>query len=494
MARALLSKTRYIDGLQCPKLLWHAYNARDKIPPPDESTRALFEQGHEVGRYARMLFPDGILVEGAREYARILERSAALLPERRPLFEAAFSSAGLYSRADILVPASDGAWDIVEVKSSTRVKDIHCHDLAFQRHCYEGAGVRIARCYLAYINNRYLRKGPIEPAKLFRQDDMTERAVAYGGNIEARIEEMERVIARETSPDVRIGPHCDNPYSCPLKPVCWAFLPERNVATFYELKNTTVFALIDRGIHRIADVPEGTPLSHHQEIQRDCCRTGLPHVNTEGIAGFLKTLVFPLYFLDFETLSSAIPRYDDTHPFMQLPFQFSLHVWASPDTEPVHHAFLADGTVDPRSAVLRALENLIGREGSIIGYNVPFEAARIRECVDEFPDYAPWFAGLRHRFVDLLAPFKAFYYYHPAQDGSASIKDVLPPLTGHSYDDMEIADGGVACAEYARVTYGGVPAAERERVYAALRRYCELDTLGMVEIVKSFRALVEKDQ
>jgi hypothetical protein len=86
---------------------------------------------------------------------------------------------------------------------------------------------------------------------------------------------------------------------------------------------------------------------------------------------------------------------------------------------------------------------------------------------------------------DLIVPFRKFYYYHPDQHGSASLKKVLPALIGKTYEGMAIAEGGQASAEYARVTYqAGVDRMDREKVYADLEAYCGQDTRAMADILK----------
>jgi len=491
MKKPLITKSRYLDGLKCTKFLWYKCNARDKIPPDDAGAQARFGQGREVEPYAHQLFPDGIAVEGTTELAKIAAKSQSLLVERKPLIEAGFIYRDVYARADILSPAARGKWDIIEIKSAASIKNDNYHDLALQRFCYEGAGVPISRCNMMYINNKYVRQGPIEPKKLFCRDDVTETVNKCAGGIEERLRAMRRIIELKKCPEVKIGPQCSAPHDCPMISVCWAFLPKKNVATFCGMRKKKVFTLIDRGIYHINDVPADVSLSHKQHIQRECCKAGKPHVNVPGIVDFLSRLKFPLYFLDFETLSSAIPRYDNTMPFKNIPFQFSLHIWESPDTEPIHHEHLADGIADPRPEILNKLRTLLGNRGSIVCYNVAFEKARLKECATAIPEYQKWFDSLKCRFVDLYAPFRAFDYYNSAQDGSASIKEVLPVLTDKSYTGMEIAGGGAAASEYARVTFGDVTAAERQRVRNALERYCELDTIGMVDIVKALMVLTK---
>lgn len=94
----VLSKSKYLWGLQCPKLLWHVYNAKHLIPGPDALQQAVFDHGHEVGALARQLFPDGVEIAGASDdFDAILAESKKAVRERRSLYEAAFTINGGYA-------------------------------------------------------------------------------------------------------------------------------------------------------------------------------------------------------------------------------------------------------------------------------------------------------------------------------------------------------------------------------------------------------------
>ena len=220
-------------------------------------------------------------------------------------------------------------------------------------------------------------------------------------------------------------------------------------------------------------------------IQWKTLLTGEPHVDHTEIAAFLKTISFPLHLMDFETFATAIPLFDNTAPYMQVPFQFSLHVVADLAAPPTHVAFLAEGKEDPRPAFLKRLKESLGDHGSVLVFNQSFEIGRLRECAAYFPEYAEWVNGVAARIIDLLAPFRSFHYYHPRQHGSASIKAVLPALTGKSYADLAIAEGGTASREFLRMTFTDVTDDERRRVRRALEEYCGLDTQGMLDVVRA---------
>jgi hypothetical protein len=247
--------------------------------------------------------------------------------------------------------------------------------------------------------------------------------------------------------------------------------------------------LFGDGIIRLSDIPDHVDLTDRQAIQRKVALTGQPHIDRKALASFLKLLKYPVGYLDFETFNTAIPLFDGLRPYQQVPFQFSLHRQPAPGTRPEHHTFLADGRGDPRPEFLNRLRDCIGDKGSVVVYNAKFEKGVLDRLANTFPKHAGWIDGVKARIIDLLEPFQSFDYYDPKQHGTASIKAVLPVLTGRSYADLEIQEGGQASLEYLRVHFGEVPEAERRKVREQLERYCGQDTEGMVWIVDALRRL-----
>ena len=243
-----------------------------------------------------------------------------------------------------------------------------------------------------------------------------------------------------------------------------------------------------RGVLRLADIPEDYPLSDKQAIQRATAISGQPHIKQIQIQTFLNNLRYPLHFLDFETFSTAIPMFDGTRPYQQIPFQFSLHIVREAGARPEHHKFLAESRNDPRSEFMRQLKSAVEPDGSIVVFNASFEKGRLKECAEVLPEYAAWAAAVNGRMVDLLNPFRGFHFFHPDQCGSASMKRVLPALTGKNYESLEIQEGGAASREFLRVTFTDASESERSRVRRALDEYCGQDTEGMVWILDALRA------
>jgi hypothetical protein len=490
MQPPVISKSRYLAGLQCPKLLWYHFNQPDAFPPIDAATQALFDQGAQVGTLAKRLFPNGLEIGAgviAKDAVDLLSRAA--LSSRLPLFEAGFVTGCAYARADVLVPVGRAQWDVVEVKGTTKAKDVHVSDLALQRHVYEGAGLSIRRCSVMHLDPEYVRRGEIDPRKLFAKTDLTNDVDEVVGSVGRDLKKMVRILGQQRPPKVEIGPQCSDPYECPLQAMCWRAVPKHSVFTLTHV-GPQAFDWFHEGIARLQDLPRDTAVNAKQEIQLRAIRNRRAQVDRDALREFLASLEYPLHFIDFETINPAIPIWDATSPYQQVPFQFSLHIVSSPGGKPVHHAFLADGTADPRPEILARLKRRLGQRGSIVAYNASFEKNVLRACGAAYPAFAPWWTKAEHRVVDLVQPFRSFHYYHPDQRGSASIKSVLPALTGKGYAGMKIADGATASQEFLRITFGKASAAERRRVRAALEKYCALDTAGMVRIVSALNGLV----
>src|SRR3989338_7283621 len=205
-----LSKTKYLDGLKCHKLLWYEYNRKEDLPEVDAATQAKFDQGKVVGELAQTLFPGGILLK--RDYVpdEQYKKSLEATKLRKALFEAGLVHKQGYALADILNPVEKNAWDLIEVKSASSVKDEYYNDVAFQKYVYEGAGLKIRKCYLMYVNNQYVRNGKIDQKKLFATEDVTKQCDELIPEIEQNITDMIEMINKD-EPRVKVGRHCEDP-------------------------------------------------------------------------------------------------------------------------------------------------------------------------------------------------------------------------------------------------------------------------------------------
>lgn len=487
-----ISKSKYLNGLQCPKLLWAQYNAKDWFPSVDAATQALFDTGHVVGDLAKKLYPKGVEVPWTESVAETLAATKPLVALRKPIFEASIMAGGAYARADILNPVGRSQWDIIEVKSSTEVKDVYVPDLALQQYCYEQGGLPIRRCYLMHINNQYVLDGDVDPSGVFAKEDITDRVKELLPSVGKRLKGMAGIINQKNCPEQDIGPHCSDPYTCPLMDRCWKHVSryDDNIFTLRRVGGK-IWPLYQQGILRNRNVGNLIALSNAQEIQIRAERTGEAYVNPQSLKQFLASLEYPLHFFDFETFQTAIPMVQRTRPFQQIPFQFSLHVVKQPKGELQHHSWIWDGTGDPFRIMLESLDKTIQPKGSIVTYNATFEKTRLKEAAERHQDWQKKVKGWTSRIVDLMAPFQQSAVYHPEQHGSNSLKAVLPALTRRSYDGMAIANGGAASQAFVGITFGHTTKKEKQETLKALERYCGQDTSGLWDILQALSHLVQ---
>lgn len=488
---AVLTKSKYVQGINCSKQIWLLFNDKTRISQISESLQHRFDEGHLVGELAKSLYPKGIDLEEIKSRENVVSKSKDLLKKRRPLFEAGFVFKNCYSRADILVPVNDDEWDVYEVKSGTKVKDDNLNDISFQKYCYDGSSLKIRKCFVLHINNQYVRNGDIEPKELFVATEVTELVEELLKDIEYKIDEMIKVIKSPKCPEMDVGKYCEDPYECHHDDKFWKKNSKCNILSLYRGGKKSV-ELFNQGVLELRDIPKSVKLNKKQITQIECDASNQTHLDKGLISEFLDTAQYPLYFLDFETYSTAIPLYDNLKPYQRIPFQFSLHIVNKKGDNPVHHSFIAQGNQDPREEFINTLKSLLGKKGSIVVYNQGFEKGVLREVAEVYTQYEVWVNSIDKRFWDLLVPFQSFSYYNPSQKGSASIKRVLPAVTGESYSDLEIGDGETASRKYLYVIHKNKTSKEeRKKVMDDLEIYCSLDTEGMIWIFDKLKEITK---
>lgn len=482
-----LTKTGFLRGLQCPKALY--FSAFDPLPPTphDPASAARMATGRAVGLLARQLFPEGQAASGPPfDSVGAAERTRSLMASRAPaVFEATFrTEGGMLAAVDILARGRRG-WRLIEVKSTTSVKEEHFADVAFQLHLARDVGVEIESAEVLHLNSDYIRRGELELDGLFTLVSVLPQAEALLPAVAAGAAGLTRLLGDGLLPDVRIGAHCLNPRACDYRDRCWAEVPDGSVLEIAQLSWDRKFQLFDQGIVRIEDVPDNARLPKRSRFHVAAHQGGVPIIDTDGLRSFLDRLTFPILLLDFETVAPAVPLWDGTHPYQQVPFQYSLHVLRDSKAEPGHTGFLADPGPDPRPALLANLLPATSGGGTILAYHMPFELTVMRELAEAFPEHRLAIEQRLPRMDDLIKPFRAWHYWRPEMGGSFSIKSVAPALAPElSYEGLEIADGLSASLTYERLI-AGVEAAESARLRAALEVYCKRDTLAMVRVLQS---------
>jgi hypothetical protein len=435
-----LSKSDYMAGLQCPKQLWwrvHEPKAEELVPDP--ALQATFDRGNEVGAVARGYVPGGVLIETDSLDERLRATREAISRGSQVIYEGAIEHNGAVFIADIL-EREGGAWNLIEVKSSTKVKPAHRPDLALQLYVARSAGLDVRRAELMHLNRKC--RYP-DLSNLFVRKDLTRKAEKLQAEVRGHLVSFHEVL-RGPLPEIEPGEQCSTPYACPF-------------------------------VERCVEAPP--------------VETKTAPTASDGLAQELENLKYPIAYLDFETVAPAIPVWDGCRPYDQIPVQISVHVEYL-DGRLQHHEWLAEGSGDPREEMATRILRYTHGTGTILAYYSPFEERAIRALQEAVPHAAPQLDDVLDRMVDLL-PFVRDHVEHPAFIAGHGLKIVLPILVpALGYDDLEIADGLTASVTLERMLLGDdMTQEERTAARNHLREYCEVDTLAMVHSLQRLREL-----
>jgi hypothetical protein len=484
-----LSKSRFIRGLQCHKSLWLYQYKPEQRTLPDAALQAVFDAGTDVGLLAQQLFPGGIAIdfEDSSLQEKIEKTKALIARGARTVYEATFQYDDVLVMVDILHKGKPG-WEVYEVKSTTRVKDVHLPDLAIQYYVLTGCGLPVSKASLVHINNEYERQGALDIRRLFVMARLTDAVREYQNQVKKDLVAMKKML-EGACPAIKIGPQCSDPYECDFMEHCWSHIPEPSVFDISRLRPYAKFELYYKGIVQFKDIPEDYPLNTSQRMQVEAELTGKTFINRHGIGEFLNNVHYPLYYLDFETFKNAIPPFDHLKPYENIPFQYSLHYQEREGGKLKHNEFLAEEGTDPREEIAKRLTGEIPQKACVISWNMGFEKGVIRKLAEQFPKYSRGLMNIHDNIIDLMVPFQKKHYYTREMNGSYSIKAVLPALVPElSYEDLSIGDGDTASNTYATLHFIK-DREEVKRMRKALLEYCRLDTLAMAKIVEKMRTL-----
>ena len=486
MANSRLSKSTFIRGLQCEKSLYlykHQYRLKDPTP---SSLQAVFDQGTNIGLLAQELFPNGAdaspenhfkMFESVRKTQKFISQGESII------YEATFLYNNVLAALDILVKDNDG-WKAYEVKSSTKVSETYIKDAAIQYHTITNSGVDLKDISIVHINNQYTREGELDIHQLFTIESVYDQVLEFLPRIPNEVRRLKNVIESSEIPNVDIGPHCSDPYDCDFKGTCWKHIPDYSVFNISRLNKDKKFDLYNQGVITLDDIDlSQTDLNPNQLLQVQSEVNGTTHIDIEEIRNFTNGLIYPLYFLDFETIGPAVPKYNGSRPYQQLVFQYSLHIKETSTSELEHREYLADPSQDPRIRFIDQLMHDCGTSGDILVYNIGFEKGKLSDLIEVFPKYSNELRGIVNRLKDLMIPFQQKWYYTPEMKGSYSIKYVLPALVPElSYNDLEIKEGGTASNTFLTMINGTFEG-DIDETRKQLIEYCKLDTYAMVKIL-----------
>ncbi|MCW3998923.1 MAG: DUF2779 domain-containing protein [Candidatus Bathyarchaeota archaeon] len=423
------------------------------------------------------MIEDTNIVTASQTTIRLMKK-----PQVNVIFEAAFTADNMNVRVDALKRDGD-KWQIIEVKDSVNDKNEFVDDMAYTLMVILRANIPISKVSLMLLSKEY-RLG-MSTEKLFTEIDHTEEVQKKAAIFEGLRQKIDLETSTDSKPTSALKFECK---ACPVFEQCTGSGIKNYILEIPRISKSKFTKLMEEGYSRIEQIPEDFDLSPFQSRVRNCVRSQKPFVGKE-LKETLDRIIFPAYYLDFETLSTAIPIYQNVAPWEPILSQYSIHVCSTVGKITNHLEYLADPLQDCRRELAENLIKDLAGQGSVIVYS-GFENGKIKAMASLYPDLAQALNEVTGRLVDLLAIITQSFY-HPNFYGSTSIKVVLPTLVPKlSYDDLEIRNGGVATAAFTYMALGKIKGEKVQKVRQDLLRYCERDTLAMVEIHKELMSYV----
>ena len=498
------TKSSFVTALaDCPRIVWLLEHT-DVLIDDSKTYDMVMKKGKEAGQVARSIFGEYVLVDFDNN-EQMSEFTKDYINSGEPVIcEASFDTSDMFCSVDILKNLGDNHVEIYEVKSSSdtgKIQSRYLMDIAFQVYTVSAAGYTIDSANLIEINPEYVRHGELEIDKLFNIIDVTKMIQPYLDNMYDTLMSLSFMLESDTEPfnndDLNKLPSSCSNKKCGYWNYCSRDLPKPNVFNLngWHTKKDIKMECYNEGILSYQELKDSGKLNEEQMVEVDVGLTGEPHIEANKIQEFMQDIYYPLYFLDFETFQLSIPPFDDTHPWQQIPFQYSLHYIEWEGGELKHTEFLGEAGTDPRRALAEQLCRDIPMDVCTTAYNKRFECGVIKELADVYPDLAEHLMNIHDHIVDLMVPFWKLWYYTKEMQNSYSIKFVLPALCPddpaldyHNLD--QVHNGSEAMSAFEDMA--DMPKDEQLRLRENLLKYCGLDTLAMVKVWEKLKQVVDE--
>ena len=479
-----LSKSKYINGVQCKKKLWLEQNKPEEKENIDNES--IFKTGNFIHEVAKYLFDNHININFSENLNDMIKDTQYTIEsyDKVVITEASFNYDNNFCSVDILKKIGS-KYEMYEFKGTVTVKDVYIKDASYQYYVLKSLGLNIQKCFIVILNKDYERHGNLDLNKLFIKVDVTESVEQLFDEVKENIYTFNKILIKSTEPDDDIDSKCFKPYPCPFYNYCTKHLPQPNIFDIADMHLSSKLKLYKEGIVSYKDVlKQDINQDLKQQIEYELYDKE-PYINKHEIRKFMNTLSYPLYFLDFESYQQPIPLFDNVRPYQQVPFQYSLHFIKEEGKELKHTEFLGDGVNDPRKDLALKLVHDIPKDVCVVAYNMSFEKGIIKNLANIYPDLKDHLMNIHDNIKDLIVPFNHKYYYSKSLKGLSTIKYVLPALypddPSLNYHNLDmIHNGSEAMSSYANLK--DLSNEEQEKIRYNMLKYCELDTYAMVKI------------
>ncbi len=460
----LIQNDSFLTGLQCHKKIWLS----------QKGSKSSFSKDHIYHLEACEDIEHKEMIEHAKTY----------LSDRYDSLEIAHTIkySNLEGLIDLCQIHDDGSYSLVIVKTSLRPRRHHIRLMGFWHAILTAKKIRVRDMISINLKGNYTLVGELNLDELLHLTPIDKDVFKSASSIQDVISTLSHVLELETCPNIDIGFHCDSPHECSYFKQCSSSVPCPSVFDIFGLPKKTKYSLYRRGYARYEDALKKITPDTVQSKQAEAELQGKAIINKPQISDYLAHFKFPLYFIDFEAVQFSIPKYQDTKPFQQVPFQYSMHYFNYDGDELRHCDFLAKSNEDPRRPFAEALVKNLGKKGTILAFNSHFETQTIAAMAELFPDLAEKLMNLQKRFIDLATPFNNMDYYVKDMRGKRSIKALFHAVT----DDMPYTELPIMNGEAASKVYGLLSTIknddEKIQIKADLLRYCHMDTIAMVRL------------
>jgi hypothetical protein len=488
-----LSKSTLIRSMQCAKSLYlykNNYTLRDKAGVTQQQR---FDRGHRVGKLAHELFPNGkdCTPPDHFSYNESIAATKLLVQQQYPvIYEASFKYNGILAALDIL-ENRDGKHYAYEVKSSLRISNTYLLDAAIQYYIITRSGTPLEDFFLVTINNDYVKDGELDVNAFFKKTSVMNEIQERIPFIEKSIDEAIATLSRAEEPSMDIGPHCTKPYPCDFQSYCWKNIEKESVWYLPGISMQEKAAFIASGINTVDAIENTDTLNGRQKVILEAFRNQQPYIEREKIRDIILQLEYPLYFFDVEAFQPAVPLFDGTQPYDRIPFLFSLHYKASETAAIEQISCISPVGADNRIDFIEQFLSATQQDGNILVFNALMEKGVLYKLASAFPEYKAAIYDRINRIIDMEIPFKELYYYHPAQQGSFSLKAVGNAiLQRDEFMKSTVKDGEEAMAVYNELFYIN-DSKKIEENLEALKTYCRTDTYVLYEIFEQLKKLTK---
>jgi len=471
-----ISKNLFLKTLECPVYAWHLY--RGLIPKDNSlSDEFLIMEAKKIHNMAKLLFEDGVQISGTFE--ECLQKTKEFVQDKniKTIFEPVFEYNGFVAKADILHRTENNLWEVIEVKSGNKWKHKYISDTAYISLIATKTIPSISKATLYLLSKDFRLGNSIE--ELFNKVDCSFEVFTKAEDFSILLDTVKDILLAEKPKTKKLKMPCKN---CTLFKQCTGEGIEYHIFDLPRLSQLVFEKLCENKIYEIKKLPEDIELTQMQKVVKDCVINDKVFVSPD-LKKELEKIVFPCYYLDFESVMTIYPLYNNIAPHTQILTQYSIHKCDKIEHITDHFEYIADHTRDCRKQIVKKLIETLGIQGSIITYSSA-EKQIIEKLALLYPEFIEQLKLITDRIVDFEQILRTNYYdkrFH----GRTSIKKVLPVMIPQmNYNELEIGEGDVALSAFAYMAMGLYDDEKIKETKQNLLKYCEQDTLALVEMHK----------